>query len=407
MPVDYSPLMGGTADLGNALVRAEQVKGIRQQNALAQRQMSALDQQDQSRAALNSFVAANPQATVQDMLAAGLDPGSAMQYAGQRNQLAEQESILEARQSALRQEAYARIEPLLGQIENSAAPARMAQYLLPKAQQMGFFPDGMDIGDDDAAVLQGVQQFRALAKAMAPPSAGYALVDNAEGLGFRPNTVVQRGPGGQLQVLQGPPPAAPTVNVGLSMPPEEREEQKAVGKAFGEMYADIQKSGTAAAGKIARYDRLGTLLDGIQTGKLTPAAAEIAAVAESVGIKIDSKLGAKQAADALSKELALQLRNPAGGAGMPGAMSDADRQFLQRMTPDLSTTPEGRRLMLDTSRKLAQRERDVARLARDYRKESGQLDEGFFDELDRWSAENPLFPEAAVLGGNDPLGIRR
>lgn len=187
---------------------------------------------------------------------------------------------------------------------------------------------------------------------------------------------------------------APKVSVPVSFS-QEKEEAKTVGKGFGEMYVDLQKGDMAAAGKIARYDRMAQLLNGVYTGKLTPLGTDVSAYAKSLGFDIDPKLGNKQAADALANEMALQLRNPAGGAGMPGALSDKDREFLVKMTPGLGKDPQSNQLLLETSKKLAQRERDVARLSRDYRKRKGSLDEGFYDELAHFSDKNPLFPQAA------------
>lgn len=46
--------------------------------------------------------------------------------------------------------------------------------------------------------------------------------------------------------------------------------------------------------------------------------------------------------------------------------------------------------------KVAEREKEVAKLARDYRKRTGRFDEGFFDELATFSAKNPMFPQANV-----------
>lgn len=177
---------------------------------------------------------------------------------------------------------------------------------------------------------------------------------------------------------------------------QEGKEAEKVGAYFGEQFADIQKAGFNAQSKINRANRLEQLLKDVDTGKLTPVGTEVAAFANSLGFKIDKNLANKEAATALSSEMALELRNPSGGAGMPGAMSDKDREFLQSMTPSTATTPEGRRLMLDTSRKLAQRDKDVARLAREYRKKNGSLDEGFFDVLEEFSAKNPLFPDSGA-----------
>ena len=98
-----------------------------------------------------------------------------------------------------------------------------------------------------------------------------------------------------------------------------------------------------------------------------------------------------EAAKALSNEMALQLRNPAGGAGMPGAMSDKDREFLTSMVPGIGQTPEGRKLLIDARRKVNERSIVVAKMARVYAQRNGQLDAGFEDELQRYSEANPLF----------------
>lgn len=172
---------------------------------------------------------------------------------------------------------------------------------------------------------------------------------------------------------------------------QETEEAKTVGKGFGEEYVSIQKADRDANTKIANYDQLGTLLDGVKTGKLTPLGTEISALAKSIGIDIDPKLGNKQAAEALSNQVALQLRNPAGGAGMPGALSDKDREFLVKMTPGLGKDPEANRILVSTAKALAKRDKEVAQLARTYRQKRGTLDEGFYNELAQFSAQNPLF----------------
>jgi hypothetical protein len=150
-----------------------------------------------------------------------------------------------------------------------------------------------------------------------------------------------------------------------------------------------------ATSKITRLSRLENLLDQSgKTGKLTPNTMELKAAAESLGFKVDPKLPFQQAAQALSNELALELRNPAGGAGMPGAMSDSDRQFLTNMVPNLAKTPEGNKILLETHKKVAQREKDVAKLAREYKRKTGKFDEGFYEVLNEFSAKNPLFPQA-------------
>ncbi len=188
---------------------------------------------------------------------------------------------------------------------------------------------------------------------------------------------------------------------------QETEEAKKVGGFFGEEYGNVLKAGTSAQSKLNRYNRLGELLADVDTGKFTGAGLEVAKAARSLGFNVGDKVGNLEAAQALSGEIALELRNPSGGAGMPGAMSDADRQFLQNMVPGLQTTPQGRTLMLDTAKRLAQRDIDVARIARDYRRRNGQIDEGFYEELARFSEANPLFSQKNQAGGGTGMTIRR
>lgn len=215
-----------------------------------------------------------------------------------------------------------------------------------------------------------------------------------------------RGPDGRLMADPGyiagrsqiAAAGAPRVNVNNL---QEREEAKTVGGGFGKQFNEIQAGAMDAAGKISRLDRLDQLLEGVTTGKLTPAMTQVSALADSLGIKLDPKLGAKQAVQALSNEVALQLRNPSGGAGMPGALSDKDREFLVSMTPGLANTAEGNKLIIESARKLAKREQDVARLARDYRQRKGQMDEGFYQELAQFSVANPLFGGGAIPGGQE------
>lgn len=191
----------------------------------------------------------------------------------------------------------------------------------------------------------------------------------------------------------------------VKLPAQENEESKAVGKFFGENYAEVQKAGLNAQGKINRINRLDSLLTGVDTGKFAPVGVDIAKAAKEFGINIDDKLGNKEAAVALSSEIALELRNPSGGAGMPGAMSDADRNFLAGMVPGIEKTPEGRKLIVETYRKMAQRDMEVANMARKYRAKNGSINEGFYDELAAYSQANPLFTPKAP-SGNASGGVK-
>ena len=116
-------------------------------------------------------------------------------------------------------------------------------------------------------------------------------------------------------------------------------------------------------------------------------------LAKSIGIDV-GEVGPAEAAQAITAQLALNARSPAGGAGMPGAMSDADREYLKSMQPGIERTPDGNRLIVDVNRKLNQRAVDVDKFRQDYVKKNGRLNEGFYRDLTEWSNKNPLFAGA-------------
>lgn len=192
---------------------------------------------------------------------------------------------------------------------------------------------------------------------------------------------------------------------------QENEEAKVVGKQFGEMYSNLQNADMQAPGKLNKLARLDQLLDQVNTGKFAGTMLELKRAAKSAGMDLEAMgirddVAPAQAAQALSREMALELRNPQGGAGMPGALSDRDREFLESMVPGIEMDPSGRKLIVEARKKLIGREREVAKMARDYRRKHGSLNEGFFDELAAHSEKNPLFagmtPPSAPAGGGGP-----
>ena len=188
---------------------------------------------------------------------------------------------------------------------------------------------------------------------------------------------------------------------------QEKAEAAKVGGGFGAKYIELQDAAVESGLKLQKLDRMEQLLTGMTTGALTPTITQIQAIGEALGFRVDPTLPAKQALEALSNEISLTLRNPAGGAGMPGALSDKDREFLKSMTPGLAKTVEGNKLIIETMRSLLKREQVVAKMARAYRTKHGQFDEGFFDELEKYGDTHSLFKGAtlpAAASGTPTIG---
>lgn len=182
---------------------------------------------------------------------------------------------------------------------------------------------------------------------------------------------------------------------------------KKVGEESGDAYVKLQTAARAAGTRMQNLSAIQALLTDVKTDATTPIGMKIAGLAKGFGLELDQNLGRKQAADAIANKLALESRNTADGAGMPGAMSDKDREFLRAMNPNLEQTPEGRRMLIEIQRRLALRDQEVARIARRYVDTHKKLDGGFYDELERTVGTKDLFADFAAKAASANPGGRQ
>lgn len=170
---------------------------------------------------------------------------------------------------------------------------------------------------------------------------------------------------------------------------------------------------------IANLQRLGSLLDNVNTGKFQGTVQDLKASAKAAGVDLDAlgvgdNVGVAQAAKALTGQLALGLRDPSGGAGMPGAMSDKDREFLVAMVPAITNDPNGNKLMLEWQKKLYQRNIDVAKIVNEYGRSPEFLKDptGVYAKVREYADKNPIFdpakdaPKASITPPAPPAGFR-
>jgi hypothetical protein len=97
-----------------------------------------------------------------------------------------------------------------------------------------------------------------------------------------------------------------------------------------------------------------------------------------------------EALRALSNRITLSLRQTGDGAGMPGAMSDADRNFLQQSAPNLTNTREGNMLLLRIMRETEQYRLRSNTEAIRYLRESPAAFGGLADHMGQWMQANPM-----------------
>lgn len=180
----------------------------------------------------------------------------------------------------------------------------------------------------------------------------------------------------------------------VDMGKQETEYDKARGKQFAEEAGRVNEAARNAREMITNAERMSEALmnPDVYTGFAGETINRLKQAAKSLGIDV-SGVGDAEVARAIGNQMALQLRNPSGGAGMPGALSDRDREFLVAMVPGLQNTREGNQLLLDYMKRVSRRNIEVERELRKYERDEGRLDAGFYDRLESIYARNPLFTD--------------
>lgn len=206
---------------------------------------------------------------------------------------------------------------------------------------------------------------------------------------------------GQLSQVTGNKPPASVTNIDMK---QESAYKTARGKDFAKLHADADASAISAQTRIAKLDRLGFLMKGFETGGLVPSMTAVQNIGETFGIKVDSNLPAKQAFEALSNELALMMRNTGEGNGMPGNMSNADREYLVTTVPSLGKSKGGNMKIIETARALAQREVEKSKQMAAYEAKHGQLDSKFLAQWNDYVESHPMFPKVEQSSPKESKG---
>ena len=253
--------------------------------------------------------------------------------------------------------------------------------------------DGFNYFEDGSRVLPNVQRQQ-------KPQYRQVTGQNAQKLGLDPQKSYNVGPDGKISQIGGTGTNVTVNNSG------ENEYNKTINRHWADENIAIAKKAQAAQSNIGKLQYLGEALKtpDLYTGAGGEAVLKLKNAAAALGMDVDvDALGAGQAVQAIVNRMAMEMRNPENGGGLPGAASDADREFLKQSIPNLTKTPEGNRKLIEYAMRLEERNIEVDQLRRSYVKQYGQLDDRFYDYLAQWSEQNPLFPEAASGEYNSPV----
>lgn len=289
----------------------------------------------------------------------------------QRTKLAVQKAAADndAQAVAARTEAAKRVVAMAAA---AGDPARAAEILASNPDTADFAQ--MPIGVAIAAVQGADDALKAAAERLTPKKTTNMIEYEA----------AQSDPGFAAHLQSKRPQTNVNVNTGE-------------GNNFGlgyweEQYGNINDSARAASDMLGMYDLAESALDtGVRTGVGGESELALRRLGAIVGVGDADKLAGGELIRAVQNRMALIMRSPDGGMGMPGAVSDRDIQFLKDAQIGIDRSPEGNRKMITAYRAIEQRKIDVARLADAYIAKEGRLDGGFSEVVRQFAENNSMF----------------
>jgi hypothetical protein len=210
-------------------------------------------------------------------------------------------------------------------------------------------------------------------------------------------------------------PDGRTVTPGGAGGRQARAFDQALGRQQAETLGTINSGARNARDQIANLESMEAALNEYQrtstlgTGLAAPYEAALRRAAQHLGAGNAATAGAAELVTSIQNRMALLMRNPDGGMGMPGALSDADRRFLVASQPGIDKSPAGNKLMIEILRRTEQRKVEIAQLAEQYVQRHGSLT-GFEAAVREFAAANPLFADMRGAGAgtsNDGWQVRR
>lgn len=266
-------------------------------------------------------------------------------------------------------------------------------------------PSSLQINPGDApmpspqameAIMAGVRSGRPFSVAVAPDG---AIAPSQTGMDAAANRTLDAQTYGSPvgQATNATRAAAAANEAGL------KTEAEALARQGAERLGEIRAAARLAGSEMSSLDALESQLAKVNTGAFAQTRINLGKAASFLGLSDGSEVSAAEAAQSIANRLALQLRNPAGGEGMPGAMSDADREFLASTIPSIANSEGGWRQMIEIRRRLARSAQEQAQEAERFMRQGGRATD-LPGHMAEWASQRRLFDD--MNGGQSvPEGL--
>ena len=298
----------------------------------------------------------------------------------------------------------ARMDPLI-----SATAARMEERKEERKLQKGinktidYFQKKADAGDDLAATMVGALNTQQIDPASAistyisestravkdTRTAAEKEYDRAAAEGYQ---------GSFMDFLQA---KKKEFNIGINTEGAD-DFTRALMKGMATRYETYQSEADAAEKAMANLNLMGNLVgqDNFYSGPFGNQVTAVRRVATLFGADPEQVADA-ETFNKIAKDSALQVMGGSLGVGF----SNADRDFVEAMVPNIENTKAGNLKIIEVQTKIQNRKIDLARMAEQYAAENGTL-KGFRAFITEWRQQNPLF-SAAEKAALDPAATAK
>jgi hypothetical protein len=156
----------------------------------------------------------------------------------------------------------------------------------------------------------------------------------------------------------------------ITMPPDEKEEQKTRGKYAGEQVNKMEDDAEMALDNLQNYDAIEMLLPMFETGAFSESIMGINKIGQRFGMDLNfgGEIGAAEAIRGLTGKLVMNTL-----ADFKGAISDSERQFAKDINIGLGMSKDGIRSLIAINRKIYQRQIDKSTMALDWEDKYGSI----------------------------------
>jgi hypothetical protein len=182
----------------------------------------------------------------------------------------------------------------------------------------------------------------------------------------------------------------PANKVGVSQSTLEKSQQEATGKDFAENGKNIINIGMTARSNLSKLDRMDYLLSKVgPTGNFKPYIKELQSFAASFGVNVSESTGFAEGAVMLALGMAGELKKPGSGT-----TTDKDFDTFVEQIPSISRTPGGNKIILETLRGYAKRDKEISDLFKS--KFKGVYSNEAQQAIDAYIDANPVFKQKAA-----------